>query len=170
MTQKAAILGLGQSGAAWAHRFHTVGWQVTGFDPEPLAEGVPQFVHDWRRENTISATVRGSDWVLVCVPDRLELMRKVIQRAQAEAPEDAVVAVATRTFSVEEIQGCAHRPGCVIRVSAGEDGGYFVDVNADTDAATRADATSVLAELAAMDGIGDAVGATKDQEPDAESA
>ena len=170
MTRKAAILGLGQSGGAWARRFHAMGWQVTGFDPELLAEGIPQFVHDWRQENTISATVRGADWVLVCLPDRLELMRKVIQRAQVEAPEDAIIAVATQTFDIEEIQGCAHWPGCVICVNAGEDGGFFVDVNSNTSEIVRTEATSVLAELAASDGIAGTTIATENQPPDAESA
>ncbi len=170
MTRKAAILGLGQCGGAWARRFHAAGWAVTGFDPEPLAEGVPSFQHDWRRETTISATVHGADWVVICVPERLELLRKVIQRAQAEAPKDAIFAVAARTFDIEEIQGCAVRPSCVIRVNTGETGGFIVDLTSKTEDAARTGASSVLAELAASDGIAGTEILTENQTPDAEIA
>ncbi len=169
MTRKAAILGLGQSGSTWARQFHTAGWQVTGFDPDPLATGIPSFKHDWRREPTISATVRGADWIVICVPDRLELMRKVIQRAQAEAPEKAIIAVATQAYDIQEIQGCAVRPGCIISVNARPAGGFLVDVNANTTETARAEATSVLAELAAVEGFATRV-EIDEQKPDAQSA
>ena len=170
MTRKAAILGLGHSGGAWTRRFHAAGWTVTGFDPEPSAEGIPSFQHDWRRETTISATVHGADWIVICVPERLELLRKVIQRAQAEAPKGAIIGVATQTFGIEEIQGCAVRPGCVIRVNTGETGGFVVDLTSRTDEAARTGASSVLAELAASDGIAGTTIVTENQSPDAESA
>ncbi|MEK6217158.1 MAG: 3-hydroxyacyl-CoA dehydrogenase NAD-binding domain-containing protein [Boseongicola sp.] len=170
MTRKAAILGLGQSGGAWAHRFHAAGWNVAGFDPEPLAEGTPNFQHDWRRETTISAAVHGADWVVICVPERLELLRKVIQRAQAEAPKDAIIAVAARIFDIEDIQGCAVRPNCVIRVNTGETGGFIVDLTSKTDDAARTGASNVLAALAASDGIAGTATVTDNQTPDAESA
>jgi 3-hydroxyacyl-CoA dehydrogenase len=170
MTRKAAILGLGQAGGAWARRFHAAGWSVTGFDPEPLAEGIPNFAHDWKRETTISATVRGADWIVICVPERLELLRKVIQRAQAEAPKEAIIAVATQTFDIEGLQGCAVRPGCVIRVNNGETGGFIVDLTSKTDDAARNGASNVLAELAASDSISGTATVTEIQTPDAESA
>ena len=52
--------------------------------------------------------------LLGCLPDRLELMQKVIQRAQAEAPEGAVVAVTSHQHDVDGVQGCAIRPAQVV--------------------------------------------------------
>lgn len=151
MTRKVAVLGLGTRGGDIATAFHKIGWAVSGFDPDPLAEGVPDLKRDWTREATISSTVRGADWVMICLPERLELMRKVIQRAQSEAPRDAVIAVVTHDFDVDAVQGCAHRPAQVLRVDQGEDGGYLIDVSSKTDAGAKADARRVLAQLAAQE-------------------
>jgi len=151
MTRKVAVLGLGSRGGDIARAFHATGWAVSGFDPDPIAEGVPDIKRDWTRETTISGTVRGADWVVVCLPERLELMRKVIQRAQSEAPREATIAVMTRAFDVDAVQGCAHRPAFVLRVDQGEDGGYVIDVSTKTDPKAKTDATLVLGQLAAQE-------------------
>lgn len=151
MTRKVAVLGLGSRGGDIARAFHKCGWAVSGFDPDPGAEGVPNLKRDWTREATISGTVRGADWVVICLPERLELMRKVIQRAQSEAPGDTVIAVVTHDFDVEAVQGCAHRPAQVLRVDQGEGGGYVIDVSSKTDAGAKSDARRVLAQLAAQE-------------------
>ena len=151
MTRKVAVLGLGTRGGDIARAFHATGWEVSGFDPDPGAEGVPNFKRDWSRETTISGTVRGADWVVICLPERLELMRKVIQRAQGEAPRDATIAVVTRNFDIDAVQGCALRPAHVLRVDEGESGGYVIDVSSKTDAGAKSDATTVLAQLAAQE-------------------
>ena len=167
MTRKVAVLGLGSRGGDIARAFHATGWEVSGFDPDPVAEGVPDLKRDWSRETTISGTVRGADWVMICLPERLELMRKVIQRAQSEAPHDATIAVVTHTFDVDAVQDCALRSAYVLRVDQGENGGYLVDVSSKTDAATKTDATIVLAQLAAQEF---APKVRVDQPPKAESA
>ncbi len=170
MSRKVAILGLGHRGHDWSNLFHTGGWRVSGFDPEPAPDGLPRFKSDWRRETTISATVHGADWVVICVPDRLELMRKVIQRAQAEAPKDATIAVASEAHSIDDIKDCAIRPGAVVRVGAGEDEGFIADVTTATSDTTKAEAAMVLAELAALRGIGEQNRAFPHPDQDAESA
>ena len=142
---------------------------MRGFDPEPLAEGVPAKVADWRREDTISATVRGADWVVCCLPERLELMQKVIQRAQAEAPEGTIVAVASRAHDVEAIQGCALRPALVVHVDETADGGVGLNLSARNDAELKAAALATIAEVVAVLSL-DEPEAEPDQRPDAESA
>ena len=87
MSRKAAILGLGERGSAWAEMFRDAGWRVSGFDPDPSVDGLPSGSRGWRKQETISSTVAYADWVVCCLPDRLELMLKVLQRAQAEAPD-----------------------------------------------------------------------------------
>ena len=80
MSKKAAIIGLGARGAAWAELFRDAGWVVSGFDPDPDVTGLAKGTRGWRRGETISSTVEQADWVLCCVSDRLELMTKIIQR------------------------------------------------------------------------------------------
>lgn len=117
MTGKAALLGLGARGTRWAGMFVHAGWRVAGFDPDPKATGLAQARHGWRREQTISATVADADWIMICLPDRLELMRKVVQRAQVQAAETAIIAVSSSLHDVEAVQGCAIRPSQVVLVT-----------------------------------------------------
>ncbi|MEM7518125.1 MAG: hypothetical protein AAF368_14535 [Planctomycetota bacterium] len=144
MSRHAAVLGLGTRGYGWTALFRAAGWQVTGFDPESAvtSEGVA-------RETTISATVRRAHWIAICLPERLELLQKVLQRAQAEAPRDAVFGVVSARFAIDDVQGCALRPESVILVQAKPDGGFAFDVSSKTGPKTRAAAERVLAELAA---------------------
>lgn len=143
MSRKAAVLGLGERGALWADALVKSGWDVAGFDPEAGAA-----IDELRREATISATVRGSDWIVVCLPERLELMQKVIQRAQAEAPEHAIISVASRDFDVERVQSCAINPARVVRVVSAS-GGFSFDITSSTAGDVRHETTQILSELSA---------------------
>ena len=150
MTRRVAILGLGARGARWAEAFHRSGWVVTGFDPEPLAGRNLTRLSDWSRQDTISATVQGADWVVCCLPERLELMQMVLKRAQAEAPKEAIVAVASRTHDIEAVQACAMRPAHVFRVTEAEDGALSLDASDRNAPEARSAARDGLAELAAV--------------------
>lgn len=152
MSRNAAIIGLGRRGTRWARQALGAGWQVSGFDPDPAAGKVLAGQSDWRREATISATVRGADLVLCCLPERLELMQMVLQRAQAEVQDRAVIAVASDALDVEAVQGCAMRPGQVVVVNDARDGGVALEVTSRNDAAIRTRATELLVELAAAPG------------------
>lgn len=147
MSRKAAVLGLGERGTAWADAFRDAGWRVSGFDPDPAALGPPRGSRGWRREETISTTVAHADWVVCCLPDRLELMQKVIQRAQAEAPEAAVVAVTSRQHDVDAVQGCAIRPAQVVLVTGAPDRGVDLNVTGRNQAGLKLDALAVLSEV-----------------------
>ena len=149
MSRGVAILGLGARGVRWAEACARAGWEVAVFDPDDRA-GLSATGADWRRETTISATVRRADWVIFCLPERLELIQMVIQRVQSEAPEGAVLAVASRDHDVEAIQGGAIRPGQIVRVLDEGVDGVALDVSSRNDDAVRATATEGLAELAAV--------------------
>lgn len=151
MTRKVAVIGLGTRGGDIAQAFHKVGWAVSGFDPDPGAEGAVDLGKDWSREATISATVQGADWIVLCLPERLELLQMVIQRAQGAARKSATVAVMTTEFNVDAVQGCAIRPEHIVRINEGEEGGYTLDVSSKTDPGLKIEATTTLALLAAQE-------------------
>lgn len=145
--RKAAILGLGNRGQFWLETALRSGWQVSGFDPDPTALRSAK-ERDWRRESTISGTVKNADWIVCCLPERLELMQKVIQRAQAEAPEASVIAVDTR-FAVDDVQACATRRGQLVQVSYDDSDGFALSVTAQNAGNIKEAAKSTLAEFAA---------------------
>lgn len=147
MNRKAAVLGLGERGRAWAELFRDAGWQVSGFDPDPSARGPQIPGRGWRRGDTISTTVANADWVVCCLPDRLELMQKVIQRAQAEAPGDAVLAVTSRVHDVDAVQGCALRPASVVVITGTLERGVELNVTGRNHADLKLDALAVLSEI-----------------------
>ena len=149
MSGHAAIVGLGARGTRWAEALQAAGWMVSGFDPDDRA-GRGLGGATFRRETTISGTVRRADVVLCFLPDRLELVRMVLQRVQAETKPDAMIAVHSRLHDVDEVQGCAMRPAQVVRLSDGAEGGVVLDVSARNDDALRERATLFVAGLAAV--------------------
>ena len=149
MSGCAAILGLGARGARWAETCLAAGWEVRGFDPDDrsglgLADGAA-----FRRETTISAVVRNADWVICCLPERLELMRTVIQRAQAAASESAVIAVVSSAYDADTIQTCAIRPGRVFRIQNAPSGDASMEVTGQNDAEMRHSVAETLAIFSA---------------------
>ena len=147
MTRSAAILGLGERGKRWVTLFQTAGWKVRGFDPDPLAGtvGVPE--DGWQKMDTISAATHGADWVMLCLPDRLELAQMVIQRAQAEAPETSLVGVCSDTFEIDDVQNCSIRPGRVVVLRGRPQSGVDLLVSSRNDDALRVNAIAVLSEF-----------------------
>lgn len=169
MSRRAAILGLGRRGEAWARLCLDAGWHVRAFDPAPNAASAVTRLPGLRREGTISAAVRGADWVLCSVPDRLELIQMVLKRAQAEAPASAIVAVASPLFDIEALQACTMRPGQVVRVHDMEAGGLALDVTDRNAGELKQLAKAMSAELAAMRSLQEFGGSYPDG-ADAESA
>ncbi len=147
MSRKVAILGLGQRGLAWAETFRQAGWLVSGFDPDPAAPGLPKGSKGWRREQTISATAAQADWVICCLPDRLELMQKVVQRAQAEAPRNAIIAVCSREHDVEAVQGCAMRPSQIVLLTGVAGQGIGLNLTGRNPAELKIDAIAALSSV-----------------------
>lgn len=170
MSRKIAILGLGSRGRAWAEAFCEAGWRVSGFDPDQAATGLSSARRGWRRDGTISTCVAGADWVLLCLPERMELVQKVVQRAQAEAPDGAVLGVVSDAFDVDAIQGCAIRPGRIVLIDGLPQTGAELKVSHRNQSELKVDALAVLSEICAepalnVGGMDDA-----DQVADAKSA
>ena len=149
MTKRGAILGLGRRGEAWAGLCLAAGWDLRAFDPSPSAASAEARLPGLHRKETISAAVQNADWVFCCVPDRLELIQMVLQRAQAEAPDGAVLAVASMALDIEALQSCAIRPGQVLRLDGRDQGGVALDFTERNPADVRVAAEGVAAELAA---------------------
>lgn len=147
MSRKAAILGLGARGCAWAEMFREAGWRVSGFDPDPAVQGLPAGSRGWRREDAISTAVGYADWVVVSLPDRLELMQMVMQRAQAAAPEGAVFAVHSANYDADAVQGCAIRPAQVVLVTGSAEDGFDLNVTSRNSADLTVAALAVLSEV-----------------------
>lgn len=149
MNGRAAILGLGARGIRWAETCLAAGWDVRGFDPDDRAGRAISGGASWRRETTISGAVSGAEWVICCLPERLDLVRTVIQRAQAAAAEGAVIAVVSEAHELDAVQGCAIWPGHVICLTEGDAGELALDINGQNDTKIRASATEALAVLSA---------------------
>lgn len=166
--RKAAILGLGDRGQFWLQTALQSGWQVSGFDPDPSAI-TNNRRSEWQRKTTISSTVQDADWIVCCLPERLELMQKVIQRAQAEAPESSVIAVHTQ-FAVDDIQACATRTGQLVQVTYDAAEGFALSVTSQNVAAIKDSAKSTLAEFAATLSLEPIALAPENADANAESA
>jgi 3-hydroxyacyl-CoA dehydrogenase len=147
-------LGAGQTGTLWAEDFLEAGWRVRIFDPDPSAATNEPLKSGTERAGTISGCVALADWILIALPDRLDLMQKVIQRAQAEAPRDAITAVVSRSHDIEAIQNCALHPAKLIKVARHEDGGFDMNVTSRNPDDFRNEAVLALSGLSAVRTIG----------------
>lgn len=150
MSRKVSILGAGKTGGLWSRLCHRAGWVVSVFDPDPTAEGAVPLDGDWRRDDRISDAVRDADWVVVCLPERLELQQKVIERAQATAPKGAAILSASRAYDIDQIQSCAIRPSDIVQVQTDSDGGFALLVSHRNPEELKEELTGALAELAAI--------------------
>ena len=154
MSRTVSILGVGETGGHWARDFLAAGWRVRVFDPYPEAEGLTGIRTKIERASTISSCVSKAHWVIVAVPGRLELVQTVIQRAQAEAPRDAVVAVTSLADSIDAIQSSALRPGQVVHVGRQDNGGFDMNVTQRNSDDFRQEAVLALSEISAVRTIG----------------
>lgn len=137
MKQTVAIIGAGETGAGWAARFRVMGWNVRLFDPDEMARGLVGAVLQQARRGlpglsdvalpemgdmvfcqTISEAVDGAVWIQECLPERLELKRKVFQKIQEHCGTGAVIASSSGAFTLAELQGCATRPEQIIATHA----------------------------------------------------
>lgn len=148
MTQRtAAILGLGRTGTAWARALSDAGWSLRVFDPGEATEGAMPKGAGARRMKTISATVRDASWIIVALPQRLELIQKVIQRAEAEAPRDAVVIATARDLELEALQNCLRHPARTVMLRLGESGAVELSLTPRNDEGLRAEVLAFLSQI-----------------------
>lgn len=148
MSRSVAILGLGRTGTAWARAFHATGWSVRLFDPDDRPDAALPKGAGVRRCDRISAAVRDVAWIVVALPERLELQQKVIQRAQAEAPAGAVVIATARGFSLDDVQACAARPERVVMLRRERPStGPVLHLTPRNEASLRDEVLALLSEI-----------------------
>jgi carnitine 3-dehydrogenase len=120
---KAACIGGGVIGGAWAARFVLAGIDVNMFDPHPEAERiVGEVLANAERAyamltmaplppqgkitfcQTVEEAVRGADWIQESVPERLELKRNVITQIDAAADPKALIGSSTSGLMPTDLQ------------------------------------------------------------------
>ncbi|SIQ23483.1 carnitine 3-dehydrogenase [Rhizobium sp. RU20A] len=120
---KAACIGGGVIGGAWAARFALAGIDVAIYDPHPeAARIVGEVMANAERAyglltmaplppkgtltfcNSIAEAVEGADWIQESVPERLELKRGVINQIDAAASPTALIGSSTSGLLPSDLQ------------------------------------------------------------------
>lgn len=132
---RVGVVGGGVVGAAWAARWALCGVEVTVSDPEPDAERAVDETLDaaqraWQRAGLIPAhqpparervtmgdpasgcapAAEHAALVHECVPERLEIKRRVYAEIEATAPADAVIASSTSGLRPSDLQADMAHP------------------------------------------------------------
>ena len=144
MRKNATVIGYGKRGRHWVRRAVGAGWSVRVFDPEGALENRhPQVT----QHDLISTAVAGAHWIVLCLPDRLALHRKVIQHIQTVGDADTTLAVMSEISNAEDLQGCAKWPGSVLHVDIAAPGLVRLNVTAANAPGMIDEAGDVLAAL-----------------------
>ncbi|CAN7278102.1 carnitine 3-dehydrogenase [Rhizobium sp. LjRoot254] len=120
---KAACIGGGVIGGAWAARFVLAGIDTKMFDPHPEAERiVGEVMANAERAygllttaplpkkgkltfvKTIEEAVEGADWIQESVPERIDLKRNVLTQIDAAADPKALIGSSTSGIMPTELQ------------------------------------------------------------------
>lgn len=120
---KAACIGGGVIGGAWAARFVLAGIDTTLYDPHPETERiVGEVMANAERAyglltmaplpkkgtltfaKTVEEAVQGADWIQESVPERVELKRNVITQIDAAADPKALIGSSTSGIMPTELQ------------------------------------------------------------------
>ncbi len=126
---KAACIGGGVIGGAWAARFALAGIDVAIYDPHPeAARIVGEVMANAERAyglltmaplppkgtltffNSIAEAVEGADWIQESVPERLELKRGVINQIDAAASPTALIGSSTSGLLPSDLQAEMKHP------------------------------------------------------------
>lgn len=120
---KAACIGGGVIGGAWAARFVLAGIDTTMFDPHPEAQRIiGEVMANAERAyglltaaplpkkgtltfcKTIEEAVEGADWIQESVPERVDLKRGVLTQIDAAADPKALIGSSTSGIMPTELQ------------------------------------------------------------------
>ncbi len=99
-----AVLGGGARGTCLMARADAPPWRVTLFDPDPTIDPKVD------RAKTISQAVADAELIVLAVPDRLALLRKVTQVVQAACRPDAEIVILSDAHEQDALRSCALRP------------------------------------------------------------
>ncbi len=120
--QRAATVGCGVIGAAWASRLVLSGVDVAISDPSPEAESIMRDVlanavrawddlglrtdqrGEWRIASSIADAVADAEFVQESVPERPDLKRAVYAEIEQALPSDALLASSTSGIKPTELQ------------------------------------------------------------------
>lgn len=127
---KAAIIGGGVIGAGWAARFIENSIDVTVYDPAPDAQAKMGAVLDnadrayakltmaarpkkgsVKFAKSMAAAVKGAQWVVESVPERLDIKHRVYAEIEAAADTKAVIASSTSGIMPSDLQAKMSHPG-----------------------------------------------------------
>lgn len=133
---KAAIVGAGLIGRAWANVFARAGWDVRLWDPVPAqreqaARLVTQSLHDLAAHglvrdpdaaaarvavvDALSEAAADADYVQECGPETLEAKRSTFAALDAAAPARAILASSTSAIVASKFTGeLAGRARCIV--------------------------------------------------------
>lgn len=125
---RAAVVGCGVIGAAWASRLVLRGVDVTLSDPDPEAEAIVgqvlrRAIEAWddlglptdrpgrlTMASSVAEAVDGIDFVQESVPERPELKAGVLASIEAACPTDALIASSTSGIRPTELQRTMTNP------------------------------------------------------------
>jgi len=128
--QKAACIGGGVIGGAWAARFLLGGIDVSMYDPHPEAKRiVGEVMANAERAyamltmaplppkgrltfcGSVEEAVAGADWIQESVPERIDLKRNVITEIDRYADPEALIGSSTSGIMPTELQRDMQHPG-----------------------------------------------------------
>lgn len=135
--ERVAVLGAGTMGHGIAQVCAMAGFGVSLYDPQPgqvddalskikanLDGGVERgkvseevqrsAVSNLRRAPDLRDATEDADLVIEAAPERMEVKRQLFRDADADAPDDAILATNTSSLSVSEIAAVTERPEQVI--------------------------------------------------------
>jgi carnitine 3-dehydrogenase len=123
MIKKAACIGGGVIGGAWAARFVLAGIDTNIFDPHPEAQRIiGEVMANAERAygmltmaplptkgtlvfcKTVEEAVKGADWIQESVPERVDLKRNVLTQIDAAADPKALIGSSTSGIMPTELQ------------------------------------------------------------------
>lgn len=99
-----ALLGCGTRGSAVLAHIGRFPAQIITFDPDPTIQ------IDAPRASTIPQAVSNAELIIIAVPDRLALVRKLAQVVQATCPVDAEIIILSDAHEQDALRSCATRP------------------------------------------------------------
>lgn len=114
------------------------------FDPQGvLAARHPQVT----QHALISSAVVDCNLILLCLPDRLALQRKIIQHIQTLCLPDTILSVMSKNSNAEDLQGCAKWPGSIVHINLSDKGIVTLNTTALNTPETEARISDLIASL-----------------------